>query len=136
LSLPSERARAPIPSPQPLGSGDHEREGLLLDGQVEAGELAWQVLQDAPSAVTPAGGDFVQSVADAVTAVTGAMPTVTCCPGVLEIRIYDQLEIPAVAFGPGVIERMHGPDEDIPIANLVDAAAIYVEVTGALAKRS
>ena len=37
---------------------------------------------------------------------------------------------------PGVIERMHGPDEDVPIANLVDAAAIYTEVAGALALAS
>jgi len=109
---------------------------LLASPRERGVDLDWQVLQDAPSAVTSAGGDFVQSVAGAVTAITGAMPTVTCCPGVLEIRVYDQLEIPAVAFGPGVIERMHGPDEDVPIANLVDAAAIYVEVAGALAKRS
>ena len=84
-------------------------------------DLDWQVLQDAPSAVTPADSDFVNDVAGTVSAVTGAMPTVTCCPGVLETRVYDQLGIPAVAFGPGVIERMHGPDEDVPIANLVDA---------------
>jgi acetylornithine deacetylase/succinyl-diaminopimelate desuccinylase-like protein len=35
-----------------------------------------------------------------------------------------------------VIERMHGPDEDVPIANLVDAAAIYAEVAAAVVKRS
>jgi acetylornithine deacetylase/succinyl-diaminopimelate desuccinylase family protein len=99
-------------------------------------DLDWQVLQDAPSAATPEDSDFVHDVAGAVSAVTGAMPTVTCCPGVLETRVYDRLGIPAVAFGPGVIERMHGPDEDVPIANLVDAAAIYAEVAGALAKRS
>jgi acetylornithine deacetylase/succinyl-diaminopimelate desuccinylase-like protein len=71
---------------------------------------------------TTAGSDFVQTVAGAVTAVTGAMPTITCCPGVLETRVDDQLGIPAFAFGPGVIERMHRPDEDVPIANLVDGA--------------
>ena len=109
----------------------------LLEAARERGvELNWEVLQDAPSAVTPAGSDFVHTVVGAVTAVTGAMPTVTCCPGVLETRVYDQVGIPAVAFGPGMIERMHGPDEDVPIANLVDAAAIYAEVAGALAKRS
>ena len=82
----------------------------------------------------PADSEFVQAVAGAVTAVTGTTPTVTCCPGVLETRVYDQLGIPAVAFGPGLIERMHGPDEDVPISNLVDAAAIYAELAGALAR--
>ena len=108
----------------------------LLASQGERGvDLDWQVLQDAPSAVTPVDSEFVHTVAGAVTAVTGTMPTVTCCPGVLETRVFHQLGIPAVAFGPGVIEQMHGPDEDVPVANLVDAAAIYAEVAGALAKR-
>jgi succinyl-diaminopimelate desuccinylase len=117
---------------------DAKREllGLLASSRERGVDLDWQVLQDAPSAVTPASSDFVQTVAGAVAAVTGAKPTVTCCPGVLEARVYDQLGIPAVAFGPGVIERMHGPDEDVPIANLVDAAGIYAGVAGALAKRS
>jgi succinyl-diaminopimelate desuccinylase len=109
---------------------------LLTSCRDRGVELDWQVLQDAPSAVTPAGSDFVHTVAGAVTALTGATPTVTCCPGVLEIRVYDQLGIPAVAFGPGLIERMHAPDEDVPTANLVNAAAIYAEVARALAERS
>ncbi len=121
--------------PNPEENYDEAKRELLdllasaRDGGVE---LDWEVLQDAPSAVTPAGSDFVQAVAGAVTAVTGSAPTVTCCPGVLETRVYHQLGIPAVAFGPGLIERMHGPDEDVPIANLVDASAIYAELAGAL----
>jgi succinyl-diaminopimelate desuccinylase len=106
----------------------------LLGSARERGlELDWEVLQDAPSAVTPAESDFVRTVAAAATAVTGAPPSLTCCPGVLEIRVYRRLGIPAVAFGPGLIERMHGPDEDVPIANLVAAAAIYADVAAALA---
>jgi acetylornithine deacetylase/succinyl-diaminopimelate desuccinylase family protein len=106
----------------------------LLESARERGvELDWEVLQDAPSAVTPADSDFVATVASVATSVTGTSPTITCCPGVLEVRIYEQLGIPAVAFGPGLIERMHGPDEDVPIQNLVAAAAIYVDVAAALA---
>ena len=104
---------------------------LLASVRGRGVELDWEVLQDAPSAITAARSDFVQAVAAAVTAVTGTAPTVTCCPGVLETRVYQQLGIPAVAFGPGLIERMHGPDEDVPIVNLVDAAAIYAELAGA-----
>jgi succinyl-diaminopimelate desuccinylase len=106
---------------------------LLVSARERGVDLDWEVLQDAPSAVTPADGDFVRTVAAAATAVTGAAPTVTCCPGVLEIRVYRRFGIPAVAFGPGLVERMHGPDEDVPIANLVAAAAIYADVAAALA---
>ncbi|MFL5836613.1 MAG: M20/M25/M40 family metallo-hydrolase [Solirubrobacteraceae bacterium] len=107
----------------------------LLESCRDGGiELDWEVLQDAPSAVTPADGDFVQTVASAVTGLV-APPTVTCCPGVLETRVYDGLGIPAVAFGPGLIDRMHGPDEDVPIENLVKATAIYADVARSLVEQ-
>ncbi len=117
---------------------DAKRELLALLGSArERGvDLDWEVLQDAPSAVTPADGGFVRALTAAVTAITGTQPTVTCCPGVLEIRVYDRLGIPAAAFGPGLIERMHGPDEDVPIENLPAAAAIYARVAAALADGS
>jgi succinyl-diaminopimelate desuccinylase len=105
----------------------------LLDLLAQATDVDWDVLQDAPSATTPADGDFAQTTAAAVARVTGTRPSLTCCPGVLETRVYDQLGIPAVAFGPGLIERMHGPDEDVPVDNLVAAAAVYVEVAAGLA---
>ena len=124
--------RRPNPE-EDYGEAKRELLDLLASSRERGVDLDWEVLQDAPSAMAPAASDFVQVVAGAVTAVTGTTPTVTCCPGVLETRVYDQLGIPAVAFGPGLIERMHGPDEDVPIANLVDAAAIYAEVAGALA---
>jgi succinyl-diaminopimelate desuccinylase len=110
--------------------------GVLGSARERGIDLDWEVLQDAPSAVAPADGGFVRTVAGAVAAVTGTPPTATCCPGVLETRVYDQLGIPAVAFGPGLIERMHGPDEDVPTANLVAGANIYVEVAARLAASS
>jgi succinyl-diaminopimelate desuccinylase len=105
---------------------------LLGSARQRGIDLDWQVLQDARSAVTPADNDFVRTVAAAAAAVTGTAPTLNCCPGVLEVRVYDRLGVPAVAFGPGLIERMHAPDEDVPIANLRAAAAIYADVAAAL----
>jgi succinyl-diaminopimelate desuccinylase len=125
--------------PNPDEDYDEAKEELLAlleSARARGIDLDWQVLQDARSSVAPASGDFVQTVAAAVAAVTGARPSVTCCPGVLEIRVYNQLGVPAVAFGPGLIERMHSPGEDVPLANLVAAARVYAEVAGALAGRS
>jgi succinyl-diaminopimelate desuccinylase len=96
-------------------------------------ELDSEVLQDATSALTPPDEPLVGALAAAVAEVTGVAPTLTCCPGVLETRVYRALGIPAVAFGPGPIERMHAPEEEVPIANLQAAAEIYVETAAALA---
>jgi succinyl-diaminopimelate desuccinylase len=125
--------RRPNPE-EDYGEAKRELLALLASARERGVDLDWQILQDAPSAETPADGDLVQTVVAAVGAVTGTPPTVTCCPGVLETRIYDQLGIPAVAFGPGLIERMHGPDEDVPIANLAATAAVYPEVAAALVR--
>jgi succinyl-diaminopimelate desuccinylase len=96
-------------------------------------ELDWEVLQDAPGTLLTADDPFVGAVVGAVERRTGARPTVTCCPGVLETRVYRRLGLPAVAFGPGLVEQMHAPDEDVPIANLAAAASIYADVASALA---
>src|ERR671922_799142 len=122
--------------PNPDEHYDEAKQELLhaLAGFTAEGVgIDWEVLQDAPSAMTPPDGEFVRTVAAAVAAAAGTPPAVTCCPGVLEIRVYDRLGIPAVAFGPGLIDKMHAPDEDVPIANLVAAATIYAEVGAALA---
>ena len=105
---------------------------ILESARADGVDLSWEVLQDARSAVTPPESAFVQAVAGAAAAVTGSAPSVTCCPGVLETRVYSRLGIPAVAFGPGLIDRMHSPDEDVPVANLFDAVRIYTSVAAAL----
>jgi succinyl-diaminopimelate desuccinylase len=108
----------------------------LLESTGERGaDLSWEVLQDARSAVTPVDEPFVQTVATAVAERTGAAPSITCCPGVLEIRVYRRLGIPAVALGPGLIDRMHSPEEEVPIANLIDAAATYADIAGRVARQ-
>jgi succinyl-diaminopimelate desuccinylase len=95
--------------------------------------LEWEIIQDAASAQTSPDDPLTRALAAAVADVTRAKPTVTCCPGVLEIRVYRQLGIPAIAFGPGPIEQMHGPDEHVPVQNLDAAAAIYAATAGMLA---
>jgi succinyl-diaminopimelate desuccinylase len=121
--------------PNPEEDYDVAKRELIEVLEAAAGggiELEWEVLQDARSAIAPADGPLVRALAAAVEAATGARPSVTCCPGVLEIRIYHALGIPAVAFGPGLIEKMHAPDEDVPIQNLVAAAEIYADVASRL----
>jgi acetylornithine deacetylase/succinyl-diaminopimelate desuccinylase-like protein len=123
---------------RPNADEDYEEAKRELLAALEAArpdraELAWEVLQDARSALTPLDEPLPRALAAAVEQVTGTAPTLTCCPGVLETRVYRTLGIPALAFGPGPIECMHAPDEEVPVANLVAAAAVYVETAAALA---
>ena len=131
--VPAEFALTVDRRPNPDEDYDCAKHELLavLEACGSAGsDLSWDVLQDARSAETPAESGFVLALVDAVAEISGARPGVTCCPGVLEIRVYTRLGIPAVAFGPGLIGEMHGPDERVPVANLAAAARIYAAAAG------
>ena len=111
-----------------------ELEQALQAAKRRGVRIVWHVLQDARSAYTPPDSPLARTLADAVGAVTGERPSLTCCPGVLEIRVYHVLGIPALAFGPGLMESMHKPDEHVPVENLAAAAEIYARTAVALAE--
>jgi acetylornithine deacetylase/succinyl-diaminopimelate desuccinylase-like protein len=47
------------------------------------------------------------------------------CPGLAELRFFARAGIPALIFGPGLLEVSHEPDEYVPLENLEQACAIY-----------
>jgi acetylornithine deacetylase/succinyl-diaminopimelate desuccinylase-like protein len=47
------------------------------------------------------------------------------CPGILETRWYVRKEIPAFAYGPGLLEVSHGPHEAIEIERIYQHTLIY-----------
>jgi acetylornithine deacetylase/succinyl-diaminopimelate desuccinylase-like protein len=42
--------------------------------------------------------------------------------------VYTRAGIDAVAYGPGPMAVMHAPDEHLPVANLLEACAVYASV--------
>ncbi|MGD2247752.1 MAG: ArgE/DapE family deacylase [Candidatus Methanofastidiosia archaeon] len=54
------------------------------------------------------------------------LPHFEVCPGFLDIRHFAHKGIPAVAYGPGLLEVAHGPEEYIQITDLLDAFSVYV----------
>jgi succinyl-diaminopimelate desuccinylase len=53
-------------------------------------------------------------------------PHYEVCPGFLDIRHFAHKGVPAVAYGPGLLEVAHGPKEYIRIKDLLDAFSAYV----------
>jgi len=60
-----------------------------------------------------------------VKAVTGETAPFEMCPGLLEIRFYNALRVPAYAYGPGLLSVAHGPNEYVDMRKVRDCAAIY-----------
>ena len=69
----------------------------------------------------------VQAVASAAETVRGRRPPLRGFPGGTDARaLYVGAGIPTIpAFGPGLLDLCHGPDEYVPVEDVVHAAKIY-----------
>jgi hypothetical protein len=54
--------------------------------------------------------------------VTGKDAAFEMCPGLPETRFYAARGVPAFAYGPGLRTVSHGPNEFVPIGNIVRRA--------------
>jgi acetylornithine deacetylase/succinyl-diaminopimelate desuccinylase-like protein len=82
-------------------------------------------LQEEPAAATPASDPLGVALSRHITSVSGKEAAFEMCPGLLETRFYAAKGIPAFAYGPGLLTVSHGPNEFVPIRNIVDTAVIY-----------
>jgi len=90
--------------------------------------LEWEIFQEAQSSSCREDEPLGQALARSVRTVTGEAPEFEMCPGLLEIRYYTALGVPAYAYGPGRLEVAHGPDEFVDLRKMIDGAAIYALV--------
>jgi acetylornithine deacetylase/succinyl-diaminopimelate desuccinylase-like protein len=102
----------------------------LLDGFADDHELTVEVLQDVPPAYVDEDVPLVRTLQAAVLHTSNRRLSLSMCPGCLETRVYTNLGIPAVGYGPGPLAEMHAPTEHVPIGNLLEAAAVYAITLG------
>jgi succinyl-diaminopimelate desuccinylase len=98
-------------------------EGCRRDGI----PLEWETLQEAGSAWSEQDEHLGKSLAEAAKQVTGETPRFELCPGLLETRFYATRNIPAYAYGPGLLSVAHGPNEYVDMRKIIECACIYAE---------
>jgi acetylornithine deacetylase/succinyl-diaminopimelate desuccinylase-like protein len=87
-------------------------------------DLDWEVLQEGDAAYTPPDCELAGALNAACLAVQGKVPRYVMCPALTELRFFARAGIPALVFGPGLLEVSHGPDEHVPLENLQQACAM------------
>jgi acetylornithine deacetylase/succinyl-diaminopimelate desuccinylase-like protein len=92
------------------------RQGIPLDVEILQEGASCGVSEDHPVART---------LAETIEAVTGERPEFEMCPGLLETRWYARHGIPALAYGPGLLEVAHGPHEVVEIERIYQNTIIY-----------
>jgi succinyl-diaminopimelate desuccinylase len=102
---------------------DLNEETRRLRDALEGFEI--ETLQHEPAAATSAQDPLGTILSRQISSVTGEKAVFEICPGLLETRWYAALGIPAFAYGPGLLTVSHGPNEFVPIRNLVPCALIY-----------
>lgn len=100
-----------------------EEEARRLRDALEGFEI--DILQYEPAAATSADNPLGRLLSRHGAAVTGKEPCFEMCPGLLETRFYAARGIPAFAYGPGLLTVSHGPNEFVPIRNIIQCALIY-----------
>ena len=101
-------------------------QGRRVDRMRDSGiDLDVEILQEGESAGVAESSPVAQALANNVERITGGRPPFEMCPGLLEIRFYAANDVPAFAYGPGILSVSHGPNEFVPIQNIVDCASIY-----------
>ncbi|MFI6496066.1 M20/M25/M40 family metallo-hydrolase [Nonomuraea typhae] len=85
-----------------------------------------------PAAATGPGHPAAVTLARVAGEVTGEPARFEMCAGILEIRWYAQLGIPAFGYGAGRLDVSHGPEEYVDEAAMRRCAAVYARYAGEL----
>jgi len=88
-------------------------------------EIEFEILQEGAPSSASQFSPVAQALNQSILAVKGQAPNFELCPGVLEIRFFNKLGIPAYAYGPGLLEVSHCKDEYVEISNVLDCVKIY-----------
>jgi succinyl-diaminopimelate desuccinylase len=95
-------------------------------------ELDVEFIQEGRPSGSPRRSALGRALQDHVRAVSGKPPRFEMCPGLLEVRFYAELGMPAYAYGPGLLSVAHGPNEFVHVDRVVDCAAVYARVAAAM----
>jgi succinyl-diaminopimelate desuccinylase len=87
--------------------------------------LQIEFVQEGASGASSETTLLAMKLAESVRETSGRPARFELCPGLLETRFYQQLNIPAYAYGPGLFSVAHGPEEWVGLEEITRCAAVY-----------
>lgn len=88
-------------------------------------EMEVETLQQGESSLASPQDKVALALKQSIREVTRKVPRFELCPGLCEIRFFNNREIPAYAYGPGLLEVSHGPEEYVKISDILNCTMIY-----------
>lgn len=102
-----------------------EIDEVLIQLRKKGIEIETQVFQEGGASLTEKNDRVCRTLSEIIENVKGRRPEVSICPGLLETRFFVELGIPAVIYGPGLLEQAHGPHEYVCVGDVLDCTEIY-----------
>jgi acetylornithine deacetylase/succinyl-diaminopimelate desuccinylase family protein len=104
---------------------DVEKTRLLAALHSTDADIEVDVFQQTRPAGVSETDAAANALGEAIASVRGEPARFELCPGILETRFYAEREIPAFAYGPGLLSVSHGPKEFVKRRDLEDVAVVY-----------
>lgn len=87
--------------------------------------MKMDILQEGESSLSDPESLLASALRESIKRVTGTTPNFELCPGLCEIRFFNKRGIPAYAYGPGLLEVSHSPEEYVKISDVLGCAEVY-----------
>ncbi len=87
--------------------------------------IEMETLQQGESSGISSDHPVADVLVSSIKSISGERVRFYMCPGLLETRYYLKENIPAYAYGPGLLRCAHSPNEFIHVKNIYDCAYIY-----------
>lgn len=97
-------------------------------------EMEVETIQEGNPSLASEKSQLALTLKEAIRDVSGRTPCFELCPGLCEIRFFNNRQIPAYAYGPGRLEVSHGPREHVRIEDVFKCSEIYALVALRLLK--
>lgn len=102
----------------------------IVERAASPAEATIDVINYADGYDITARSEIVKLALEAHEAVRGHVTDTTGMMGATDAAILNGAGVPAIVFGPGSLAVAHGTSENVPIAELADAAAMYLWIAG------
>jgi len=102
-----------------------EIDKILGEYRKKGVDFTVEELQSGESSIAGTDTPLAETLRDVANDIKGCEPTFELCPGLCEIRFFNSAGIPAYAYGPGLLEVSHGPDEYVSLNEIIDFTEIY-----------